>query len=417
MAEIKGPFRAEILSIGTELLIGQVVNTNATFLARELARLGVDLYGVTTVGDNMERLVDALKQAWTRTNLVICTGGLGPTADDITIEAIGRLLDEPLEERPAARVHLDAYYALRQRIPNQMDFDMARFPASADLIPNPSGSALGLYVQKGDKAIMTFPGVPHEMEAMWRSWAAPWLEAASGATIRSRLLKFVGAPEAEVAAMVADFLEGQNPSVAPYTSSGEVHLRVTAKAPTAAEADRLIAPVEAAIRERLQGLWFGSDEDSLPGVVGRLLLARNETVATAESATGGLLASRITDVAGSSAYFLGGVVAYTIPQKVALLGVDPAHVAKHGHVSAETTVALAQRVREVVKTTWGLGVTGYAGPGPGTPDDRVGTMFVAVSGPDGFVRVREDRFGTHPRSQVKFFGTQRALALLLRELT
>lgn len=407
---------AEILSIGTELLIGQVVNTNATWLARQLASLGIDVHRVVTVGDNMERLMEALDTALGRADLVVCTGGLGPTADDITIEAVARLLGEPLEERSEALAHIEGMFASRNRGMTDLDRKQALFPPSAELIPNPSGTAFGICVQRGRSRLMAFPGVPAELETMWAAWAAPRLAEAAGGTIHSTLLKFSGCTEAELAELVRDLLEGANPTVAPYANSGEVHLRITAKAATAQEAREMLAPVERAILERTWRYYFGRDDETLPAVVGARLRAAGQTLGVAESATGGLLASRITDVPGSSEYFRGGVVAYTIPVKVGLVGVPRAIVEQFGHVSRETTEALARGIRQAVGSDWGIGTTGYAGAGPGAPEDKLGLVYVSVCDPDGVVTSREYRWGPHPRAQVKFFATQRALDLLLRQL-
>lgn len=407
--------RAEILNIGTELLIGQVVNTNATYLAQELARLGIDCYYVTTVGDNPQRILDALRLAWERSDLVICTGGLGPTADDLTHEMVAEFVGDRLEVNAEILERIQAAFKSRGRelLPNEQK--LAMFPASATLIRNPAGTASGVYIERGDKRLMTFPGVPHELRHMWESWARPTLERLTGGTIRSHLLKFVGIDEADVANRVADLLEGTNPSVAPYAGNGEVHLRVTAKAESPEEAERLLAPVIDEIHHRLGEWLFGSDDDTLPGVIGRMLKERDEQLAVAESCTGGLLASRITDVSGASTYFLGGVVSYAVSEKVRFLGLDAEFIQRHSHVSPEVTEAMAGAIKQVTGATWGVGITGYAGPSSNTPEDEVGHVYVALAGPEG-IEVQSFRFGRHPREKVKWFASQRALALLFQSL-
>lgn len=407
--------RAEILSIGTELLIGQVVNTNATYLAQELAKLGIDCYYVTAVGDNPGRLQALLEQAWSRSDLVLCTGGLGPTADDLTHETIAAFLGVPMELDVAVLARIEQLFAERGRAMLPEERKLATFPRGAALIRNPAGTAAGIHLDRDGRQLMTFPGVPHELEQMWESWARPQLEAHAGGTIRSRLLKFCGINEADAAHRVADLLEGHNPTVAPYAGSGEVHLRVTAKAEAAADAAGMLEPVVAAIMARLGDHYFGADDETLPGAVGARLRAAGGTLAVAESCTAGLLASRITDVSGSSDYFLGGVVCYAVSEKVRFLGLDAAFIARHGHVSAEVTVAIADSVRRLTGATWGVGITGYAGKGPNTPDEEVGHVYVAIAGPRG-TEVHPFRFGQHPRDRVKFFATQRALALLFRSL-
>lgn len=407
--------RAEILNIGTELLIGQVVNTNATYLAQELARLGIDCYYVTTVGDNPQRIQEALKLAWQRADLIVCTGGLGPTADDLTHEMVAEFVGDRLELDPEILERIQAAFKARGRELLPTEQKLAMFPASATLIRNPAGTASGVYIERSDKRLMTFPGVPHELRHMWESWARPTLEALTGGTIRSHLLKFVGIDEADAANRVSDLLEGKNPTVAPYAGSGEVHLRVTAKAESAEEAETLLAPVVEEIGRRLGQWHFGSDDDTLPGVIGRMLRERNEKLAVAESCSGGLLASRITDVSGSSDYFLGGVVSYAVSEKVRFLGLDEAFIQRHTHVSHEVTEAMAQAIVRVTGATWGVGITGYAGPSSNTPEDEVGHVYVAVTGPEG-TEVHSYRFGRHPRDKVKWFATQRALALLFQGL-
>ena len=406
---------AEILNIGTELIIGQVVNTNATYLAQELAKLGVDLHFVTAVGDNPERILEALRLAWDRSDLVICSGGLGPTADDLTHEMIARFFDVPLILDEAILSKIEGLFVARGRTMLQSERKLAMFPEGAILIANPAGTAAGVYFEQGDKRLLTFPGVPHELQQMWEVWARPKLAAFTHGAIQSRLLKFIGINEADAADRVKDLLKGCNPSVAPYAGNGEVHLRVTAKAATAEEAEHMLLPIVSEIEKRLGAWQFGADDDTLAGVIGKLLRERHETLAMAESVTGGLLSSRITDVAGSSDYFLGGVVSYAISEKVRFLGLDPEFIAKYSHVSAEVSMAMAEGIRRITGSSWALGITGYAGGGPNTPDEAIGLVFAALSGPDG-TSVEKFNFGHHPREKVKWFASQRALGMLFQKL-
>lgn len=407
--------RAEILTIGTELLIGQVVNTNATYLARELALLGFDLFYVTTVGDNPERIQATMRQAWDRSDLVVCTGGLGPTADDLTHEMVARFFGEELVFHEDVFHRIERAFAEKGRVLTASERKLAAFPASAGLIPNPAGTAAGVHMSRDGKHLLTFPGVPYELAQMWETWARPMLVGLAGGTIRSRLLKLVGITEADAAERVRDLLDGSNPSVAPYAGSGEVHLRVTAKAHDPEVAERMLEPVVDEVLRRLGEYCYGSDDETLAGVVGALLRERQETLAVAESMTAGLLASRITDVQGSSDYFVGGSVCYQVAEKVRALGLDPAFVGKHGHVSPPVTRAIAEAIRTMTGATWGLGVTGFAGAGPNTPEAEIGHAYVALAGPDG-TQVESFRFGHHPREKVKYFGTQRALELLFKRL-
>ena len=407
--------RAEILNIGTELLVGQIVNSNAAWMARSLAELGVDLHHVSVVGDNLPRIVEALQQAWSRVDLVLVTGGLGPTSDDLTHEALACFLGVDLETDATVLSDLRNRMKRHGRGLLHGEDRMAAFPAGASILDNPTGTASGVHVTWQGRDAFTFPGVPHEMKAMWEAHLEPWIQARTGAIIRSRVLRFVGIAEADLAGRVQDLLDGTNPSVAPYAGGGEVVLRVTAKAPNLDAADRMLTPVVNEIRARV-GTWcYGEGEAPLPAVVGQLLRDRHETLATAESCTAGLIASRITDIAGSSDYFLGGAVVYSVAEKVRQLGLDPAFVEQHGHVSPEVSVAIAERVRERSGATWALGVTGFAGGAIHAPDPANGTVHVALSGPTG-TEVLTHRFGSLPREQVKLFTSQRALAMLWRAL-
>jgi nicotinamide-nucleotide amidase len=408
--------RAEILCVGTELLIGQTVNTNATFLAQGLAALGIDCYWMSTVGDNFARLQEAIATAWGRADLVLMTGGLGPTADDITVEAIARFLGEPLEERAEARAHVEALFAARKRVLVPSNYKQALFPPTAGVIPNPTGTAMGCHVARDGKQIMAFPGVPFELKQMWREWAEPRLAKAGGGMIRSVLLKYTGIGEAMLAEQVAGYLERSNPTVAPYAANGEVHLRVTAKAGSPEECDRLLAPVVAEL-SALAPHYYGRDEQTLPSVVGDRLLARGQSVGLAESCTGGLLASRLTDIPGASRYVRGGVVCYDTALKVAMLGVPEAMIEAEGVVSRAVAERLATGAREALVADWGVGVTGWASGGPGVPEADAGLVWVAVAGPDGDVEAREARYGARtPREMVKYFATQAALDLLRQRL-
>lgn len=407
--------RAEILCIGTELLIGQTVNTNATFLARELAAVGIDLLWVTTIGDNLGRMVEAIATAMARADVVLLSGGLGPTADDLTVEGIARYLGEPLEERPDVRAHIEAIFRKRNRPLAASNYKQALFPASVDTIPNPAGTACGVYLERNGHVLMAFPGVPVELHEMWKHWARPRLAARAGAIIQSTLLRYVGIGEAALAERVAHLLEGHNPTVAPYAGDWEVHLRVTAKAATALEAEALMAPVIREL-EAITPYYYGRDLENLPAAVGRLLASREERVATAESCTGGLLASRLTDVSGSSNYTIGGVVAYDVRIKKDVLGVSDAALA-HGVVSEAVAREMAQGARRVLGAQWGVGITGYAGGGEGVPEGDAGLVWYAVAGPDGQEAAESSRFGEGtPRETAKFRATQTALALLRGQL-
>lgn len=408
--------KAEIVSIGTELLIGQIVNTNATYLAQQLADYGIDLQHVITVGDNPQRIQQALQDAWNRSDLVICTGGLGPTPDDLTAEQIAEFLKLPMELYPEALEHIRRRFELRGRTMSQSDPKQAYFPKGAKLIPDPPGTATSFYVNQDGKTILAFPGPPKELESAWKTWAKLVLENHQEGAIVSHLLKFIGMPEAVVAERVSDLLNGTNPTVAPYVGNWEVHLRVTAKAKTRDEAEVLLAPVIAEIKKRLAKHYFGQDDETLPQVVGQLLLKRGHTLATAESCTGGLIASRLTDISGSSRYFFAGFIPYATEKKTAILGIPADLIETHGVVSAKVAEALANHARDKAETNWGLGITGYAGASEGIPPEAVGTVFIGVATPDK-TYTEEFHFGGMTRESVKWAASQSALAMLWHHLS
>lgn len=312
--------KAEIISIGTEILLGELLDTNANYLAARLPALGIDLYWTTQVGDNLDRLTEAFRRAWERSDLTLATGGLGPTEDDVTREAIAAALDEPLSVQPDLEAQLRAFFASRGILMPESNVKQAALIPSARAIANPRGTAPGWWVEREGRILVAMPGPPPELERMWEVEVAPRLAAmVGGGVIVSRTLKTAGIGEGTVDEMVSPLLKSTNPTIGVYAKADGVQLRITAKAATADEARRLIDPVEEEARHILgQAIW-GADDDTLEGAVGALLKERGLTLATMESCTGGLLASTITDAAGSSAYYQGGFVSYTAEMKVALV--------------------------------------------------------------------------------------------------
>ncbi|MCP9888583.1 competence/damage-inducible protein A [Cyanobium sp. ATX 6A2] len=377
---------AEILCIGTELLLGSITNGNARWLAEQLATLGIPHLRQQVVGDNRDRLITALREAAGRCRVLITTGGLGPTPDDLTTEAIAVAFGATLEERPEAWAAIEARLAHRGRPVTASLRRQALLPPDAELLPNPTGTAPGMiWTPRPGFTVLTFPGVPSEMRAMWQATAAPWLRAAGLAegVIASRLLRFWGLAESDLVERVADLLEGSNPTVAPYAGAGEVKLRLTARADSDTTSRALLEPLEAEIRGRLGPLCFGADDDSLASVVIELLRQRGETVAVAESCTGGGIGAALTAVPGASDAFLGGVIAYANAVKQAVLGVSETCLAVHGAVSDSVALAMATGVRRLTGASWGIAVTGIAGPGGGTEAKPVGLVHIALAGPDG----------------------------------
>jgi nicotinamide-nucleotide amidase len=377
---------AEILCIGTELLLGNITNGNARWIAEQLAALGIPHHRQLVVGDNRERLIAELQAAAQRCRVLITTGGLGPTPDDLTTEAIAAAFGAPLVEHPQVWAEIQARLAARGRPCAASNRRQAFLPEGAALLPNPTGTAPGMiWSPRPDFTILTFPGVPSEMRAMWQATAAPWLQASGLAegVFASRMLHFWGVGESNLAEQMADLLEGTNPTVAPYAGSGEVKLRITARAATAAAAEQLLEPVEAEIRARTGALCFGVDEASLASVLLEQLRRRGQTLAVAESCTGGGLGAALAAVPGASDVLLGGVIAYANSVKQGLLGVPAALLEAHGAVSDPVARAMAEGARRATGADWALAITGVAGPGGGSAEKPVGLVHIALAGPAG----------------------------------
>jgi nicotinamide-nucleotide amidase len=377
---------AEILCVGTELLLGNITNSNARWLGEQLASLGIPHLRQQVVGDNRERLIAAVREAAGRCRVLITTGGLGPTPDDLTTEAIAAAFGAGLEERPEVWAAIEARLAARGRPLLPSLRRQALLPADAELLPNPTGTAPGMiWTPQPGFTVLTFPGVPSEMRAMWKATAAPWLRSAglAGGVFSSRLLRFWGLSESELAERVADLLQGGNPTVAPYAGTGEVKLRLTARADSHPAAQALLQPLEAEIRSRLGVRCFGTGDDSLASVVLELLRQRDETVAVAESCTGGGIGAALAAVPGASDAFRGGVIAYANAVKQAVLGVSETSLAVHGAVSDPVALAMAAGVRRLTGASWGVAVTGIAGPAGGSAAKPVGLVHIALAGPDG----------------------------------
>ena len=404
---------AEVISIGTELLLGQIVDTDAAYLAQQLSALGIDVYHRQTVGDNFARATGVVRQALGRADLVILVGGLGPTMDDLTRDIIAEVCEAPLARDPAIAAHLTEWFSRRGYEMPDTILRQADVPAGATPLPNANGTAPGLLLEKGGKIALALPGPPNELIPMFEASVFPFLRektAGQRTVIRSRVLRVVGVGESLVEEKVRDLMRDANPSVAPYAKTGEVHLRVTSKAPTEAEADALNAGRVAQIRERLGDAVYAEGETTLEEAVVALLRERRRTVATAESCTGGLLAGRITNVSGSSEVFATGLVTYANESKRRLLGVPPGILASVGAVSAEVAQSMAERVRDLAGADYGIGVTGIAGPGGGTAEKPVGLVYIALSTPDG-VTAKKNLF-TGSRADVRYRTTQAALDML-----
>ncbi len=418
MSEIQA---AEVISVGTELLLGEILNTNAQFLAQELAQLGISHYYQTVVGDNVLRLQRAVAIACERSRLLIFTGGLGPTPDDLTTETLADFFQTPLVERADVLADIAAKFAQRGRTMSPSNRKQALLPAGAELLPNPTGTAPGMIWQpRSGLTLLTFPGVPSEMQVMWRETAVPYLisQGWGQEIIYSRTLRFWGIGESTLAEKVADQLKLSNPTVAPYAGKGEARLRVSAKAKTEAEAMQVIEPVAEQIRQIIGADYYGTDQDTLASVVGDLLKQAGQTLAVAESCTGGGLGQFLTQVSGSSAYFRGGIISYDNQVKVDLLGVNPEDLAAQGAVSDPVAQQMALGARNRLKTDWGLSITGIAGPDGGSPTKPVGLVYLGIAAPDGRVESHCYRFGeSRSREMIRWLSLCTVLDLLRRKLS
>jgi nicotinamide-nucleotide amidase len=373
------------------------------------------------VGDNPERLQQVIELACERgASILIFTGGLGPTPDDLTTETIAAVFQTPLIEKLEIIADIEEKFARRGRPMAPSNRKQALIPQGAQILPNPVGTAPGIiWKPRPGLTILTFPGVPSEMKPMWRETAVPYLKSQGWGKniIHSRMLRFRGISEAALAEKVADFLNLTNPTVAPYASLGEVKLRISAKASSEAEAIALINPVAQKIQE-IAGLdYFGCDDDSLASVVGTFLRERRETLSVAESCTGGGLGEMLTRISGSSDYFLGGVIAYDNRVKIQLLGVNSQDLAQLGAVSSLIAKQMALGVQQKLGTTWGLSITGIAGPSGGSEDKPVGLVYIGLAAPDGKVDGFEYRFGeTQERSTIRALSAFAALDQLRRKI-
>ena len=411
---------AEIICIGTELLLGDILNTNCQYLARELADLGIPHYYQTVVGDNVDRIHQVLKTAIARSSILIFTGGLGPTPDDLTTETIASFFDTPLVEDAAIIEDIQTKFALLGRVMSPSNRKQALVPQGAVSLPNPTGTAPGIIWQpQTNIAIVTFPGVPSEMKRMWHETAVPWLKSQGWGKniIYSEMMRFRGIGESALAEKVAHLFDSENPTVAPYAGKGEVRLRVAAKAGDRAKAKLAIDPVATEIKQ-IAGLdYFGSNEDTLATVVGNLLQDAGQTLSVAESCTGGGLGAMLTEVPGSSSYFLGGVIAYANRVKQDLLNVELQDLEKYGAVSEPVAEQMALGIKRRLQTDWGIGITGIAGPSGDTDTKPVGLVYVGLATPANKTFNREYRFGQQRgRELIRYFSSCAALDWLRRSL-
>ena len=382
---------AEILCVGTELLLGDIVNTNAAFLSRRLASLGIAVYHQTVVGDHPERLRVALSDAFEghgrpAADLVILSGGLGPTYDDLTKETVAAYFGRNMELHEESLTRIRDFFERTGRVMTPNNQKQAMMPEGCVVFPNDYGTAPALAVGDATRTAVMLPGPPAELIPIFEEQVVPFLRRHTEGVLISRNIHLMGLGESTVESILHDVMVSSvNPTVAPYCKSGEVRLRVTARAASEEEAAALCDGMVKEIRANpaISPYVYGVDCENIETALVRLLTEKGLTLATAESCTGGMIGQRITAVSGASAVYSGGFVTYTNEVKIRQLGVDPATIAAHTEVSRETAAEMAKGARERLGTHIGLSTTGYAGPGGGTEDNPVGTVYIAIATPEG----------------------------------
>lgn len=371
---------AELISVGTELLLGEILNTDAQFLASALSELGIDVYYQTVVGDNPERLKNAVNLALNRADIIITSGGLGPTPDDLTKEVVSECMGEKLIMHEESLAEMRAYF---QKIKKEMvksNEKQAMMPEHCIVLKNNHGTAPGAILEKNGKTAIILPGPPNELQAMYMESVVPYLKKKSEYMFYSRVLHVAGIGESAVAEKLQPMMENYtNPTVAPYAKTGETRLRITAKCKTEEEGEYLIAPVEQEIRDILGEYIYGIDGQTLPEVVYQTVKEKGFTISAAESCTGGMFSKMITDIPGSSAVMSEGVVTYANEAKMKYLGVKAETLSNYGAVSKQTAEEMAIGICRQADADIGVGITGIAGPDGGSKEKPVGLVYVGVT--------------------------------------
>jgi len=411
--------KAEIVSIGTELLFGEIDDTNATYISRQLTSIGIDVNLRHAVDDELAHIVQVLGTAMRRSDVVITCGGLGPTPDDLTRQAITQVTNRALQTVPAAEQQLRDFFAKRHRKISSTNLKQCQVPRGGQLLDNPVGTAPGLLVEHEGCVLIAVPGPPPEMRLMMTKHVIPYLrkrlQEQGEMPLFTRTLRTADIGEADLAEQLKDILANQSdPALALYASPGEVRIRMHTKAPSQQEANKKLGDLENSIRQQIGEHVYGTDDETMEVAVGKVLTAAGATVVVAESCTGGLIASRITDVPGSSRYFRGGYVTYSNELKQQLLGVPAQILQQHGAVSEECARAMAEGARESSGADYALAVTGIAGPTGGTAQKPVGRVYIAVADEQGTICQQFDWPGT--RSQFKHRTSQMALNMLRKRV-
>lgn len=402
----------EIISVGTEILLGNIVNTNAAFLAEECAKLGLNCYYQTVVGDNEERLRETVKTALLRSDIIILGGGLGPTQDDLTKEVTSEVMGRKLVEDEHAKTAIEKYFASKGIKPADNNWKQAMVPEGATVLYNDNGTAPGVIIKDNGKVAIMLPGPPNELKPMFLEQVVPYLKVMLPGTIYSKTVKIVGIGESSVEKMIEDMIEAQgNPTLATYAKTGEVQIRVTASAGDEQAARKLVKPVVKQLKERLGDNIYSTDENTtLEKAVVDILVANDLTIATAESCTGGLLAGRLINVPGVSENFKTGVITYSNKSKRKLLGVKKATLDKYTAVSEQVATEMSRGIHNMTKADVTIATTGLAGPDGGTMEKPVGLVYISCF-VCGKTTTKEFHFSGN-RAKIRESAVAAALALL-----
>lgn len=406
---------AEILSVGTELLLGQIVNTDAQFLSRRLSALGITVYRHVTVGDNPVRVQEAIRQALTRSDLVITTGGLGPTEDDLTKEMVAEVFGLPMELHEESLRKIEGYFASMGREMTENNKKQAYFPKGAYIMPNRKGTAPGCIVEKDGKKAAVLPGPPFELTDMYEQQLEPYLLSLSDQVIASKFLRIVGIGESSLETQLKDLFHWNSPTLALYCSPGEVQARMTVMCGRDEDPSPMLAPMEKEIRSRLGNHVYGEGLDnSMAKTVVDLLKAHGKTVTTVESCTGGMLSAQLVDISGASDVLNEAHVTYANSAKERIVGVSHETLEQYGAVSEQCAREMAEGVLRISGADYGLSTTGIAGPGGGTPEKPVGTVYIGLAWKDGSEVIRLNLRGD--RARIRSMTCLQALNLLRLKL-
>lgn len=407
--------RAEIITIGTEILLGDIVNTNAQFLSKGLATLGIGVYNQSVVGDNCERILEAFDNAFKNCDIIITTGGLGPTKDDLSKELAAKYFNMEMSLREDLLCDLEDYFKKNNLEMTENNKKQCYFPKDAIILENPNGTAPGAILEgENNKKIILLPGPPKEMEPMFRKYVVPYLSKFTNSVLVSKILRVYGIGESKMEDLVCDLLDSKNPTVAPYAKDIDVILRITAKGEDENHAKGLISPIEEEIRKRLKDNIYGEGETTLEETVGKILVDKKLTISTAESCTGGMVASTLINYPGISEVFLEGAVTYSNEAKIKRLGVKKETLDKFGAVSKECAKEMAEGISKSAGTRIGVSTTGIAGPLGGTSEKPVGLVYIGLC-IDGITKVKEFNFKAN-RQKVRTRTMMNALDWLRREI-